>query len=40
METVSRAISHWRKSGLLLKEGRRCGLVYPAAAQATLTFAA
>ena len=30
METVSRAISHWRKSGLLLKEGRRCGLVYPA----------
>ena len=40
METVSRAISHWRKSGLLLKEGRRCGRVYPAAAHATLTFAA
>jgi CRP-like cAMP-binding protein len=40
METVSRAISHWRKSGLLLKEGRRCGRVYPTAAHATLTFAA
>jgi CRP-like cAMP-binding protein len=40
METVSRAISHWRKSGLLLKEGRRCGRVYASAAHATLTFAA